>query len=282
MIENLLPLAGTVAFGPIGGAVGTALSGAIGMGRANKFEKEFDQANRQVRPVDPMQLSYMQDLKNQERAYRAGTDAASRFAMTGVRDQGATASASILRAGGGPNDLLRSQRISDRGYADIAARQSGIANQLLGMRGGVVNDISDRVFSEQRWNRDMAFGRWQNERKDANNNLMAATGMLAQEVPEGGYLGPLFKGGAEPPPTPFAQKSGAGGSWGLPYENKAPATGYNAQADLYMQKAGPYETPAPAPPVYGNMPTVPYPTLPPRTGYQQLLRQQSPYAPYAQ
>lgn len=190
-IENLLPLIGTLGFGPAGGAVGTGIAGAIGQGKAKSFEDQYNLADKNVNPIDPGQVAMMAALKRQEGAYRAGTDAAAGFGMSGVRDMGVQAMSNIRRAGGGVGDLLRSQRVSDRGYADIAARSSGIANQLLGMRGGIVNDIANKVFGEQKYHRGMKYSQWQNAQQDANNNLQAATGMLAQGVPDSGFIGNL-------------------------------------------------------------------------------------------
>ncbi len=250
-IENFLPLLGTVAFGPMGGAVGTAAAGAIGMGRAKGFESEYNQADKNVHPIDPMQLAYMNELKRQEKTYRAGTDPSAGFAMSGVRDTGAQTMSNIRRAGGGVGDLLRSQRVSDRGYAEISARSSGIANQLLGMRGGVVNDISDRVFGEQKYHRGMKYAQWQNAQQDANNNIQAGVGMLAQGIPDEGLFGDIdlgapkrgsfgqggAGGSAGPARAPIAPKVGGGG---MPYSLNDP---YGVPREALQQNL--YGAPAP-------------------------------------
>jgi hypothetical protein len=197
-LENLLPMLGTLAFGPAGGAVGTAVAGIVGGDKAKGFEDQYNEADKRVNPIDPGQVAMMSALKRQEGAYRAGTDASSSFGMAGVRDGAAQLPRNILRAGGGVGDILRGARVSDRGYAEIASRAPGIANQLLGMRGGIVHDIANKVFGEQKYHRGMKYSQWQNAQQDANNNLQAATGMLAQGVPDAGFLGGLKMGGTSP------------------------------------------------------------------------------------
>lgn len=224
-IENLLPLIGTAAFGPAGGAVGTAVAGVIGGERAKGFEDQYNEADRRVNPQDPMQMAMIGKLDRLERQYRAGTDPSSSFGMAGVRDMGTQLMTNTLRAGGGVGDLMRGARVSDRGYADIASRAPGIANQLLSMRGGIVNDIANKVFGEQKYHRGMKYSQWQNAQQDSNNNMQAATGMLAQAAPDAGFLGGLKMGGTPPanqmnqvPPMNVGQ-----GSYSQPmYENSSP------------------------------------------------------------
>lgn len=192
-------MAGEVAQGVFGGAVTGASSGAPlgpwGMGagaviggisglmqgkNAKRLDKQYQMAENAVNPIDPGQQAYLQRLRQQERNYRAGSDATSAFAAQQARNVGATTQANLLRAGGPGtvSNLLRAQAGTNNAFAQIGANASQGANQVLGMQGGLINQIAERRYNRQREIRDQAMERSVSARQNLQNMFSGALAMV--------------------------------------------------------------------------------------------------------
>lgn len=169
--------------GPFGMAAGGAIGLASGLFQgqnAKRLEKQYQQAEANVQTTDPGQTAFLQRLRQQERNYRAGTDASSAFAAQQARNVGSTTQANLLRAGGpgAVSNLLRAQAGTNNAMANIGAQASQGANQMLGLQGGIVDQIAQRNFMRQRERRNQAMERSVSARQNIQNMFSGALAMV--------------------------------------------------------------------------------------------------------
>lgn len=140
----------------------------------------YDTAEAGVNPVDPNQMAFLNRLRTQEQRFRAGTDPSSAFAAQGVQQQGAQTQRNMLRAGGpgAVGNMLRAQQGVNQGMAGVGAQAANMGNQLLGMQGGVINTIADRVYDLQRDRRNQAMARMEQNRQNVWNGISGMTATL--------------------------------------------------------------------------------------------------------
>jgi len=153
----------------------------IAQGIQNKgLRRDYEKAEAGVNPIDPGQIAFMNRLRQQERAFRAGTDPSSAFAARGVQAAGQQTQQNILRAGGpgAIGQMLRAQQGVNQGMAGIGAQAAGMGNQLTGMQFGLQNMISERVYQRQRELRDQAMARFEQGRQNLNNMVSGTIATL--------------------------------------------------------------------------------------------------------
>lgn len=162
-----------------GGLIG-GISGAIQGSNAKKLNSLYEQAEANVKTTDPMQMAFLQRLRQQERNYRAGTDASSAFAASQARNVAAQTQANLYRAGGvgAVNNLLRSQAVGNQAMAQIGANASQGANQMLGLQGGIIDQITARNLQRQRELRNQAMERSVSARQNLQNMFSGALAMV--------------------------------------------------------------------------------------------------------
>lgn len=171
----------------VGGPWGAAIGGGLGLigglmqaGQQKKRMGEYNRAEAGVQPVDPNQVAFLNRLKQQERFYRAGTDAASAFAR---QDQGnalAQTQANITRMGGGINQLLRSQQQANYGNAAIGAQASNRADGMLAAQGNLTNMIAERKYKYDQLRRDEAKVYMDQGRQDLMNLFAGGIASIPQ------------------------------------------------------------------------------------------------------
>lgn len=207
LLMHSLPAVGQIAGGPVGGAVGTLAAGVLGQFAADGQQKAADAAVNAIPMYDPKQLSYMNDVQRTERAFRAGTDPNTTNAIRQAVQAGGQVGANLVRAGGTDvfSNLLRGQAATQQAIGRYSAAAGAEANNVMNMRGRLVDNMAARVYSQQRMRADDLMAKVARTRQDANNNMLAAVPMLPQ-------VG--LKKSTTPFQDIFGQPDGAlGGSW---------------------------------------------------------------------
>lgn len=212
--------AGFTVGGPVGAVVGAVIGGISGFSKgkqAKKLEKSYQNAEKNVNPIDPAMQAYLARVRQQERQFRAGTDTSSAFAAQQARNVGAQTQANLARAGGPGmvGNLLRSQQALGTTIAGIGANAQQGANQALGIQGGILGNISERVYQRQRELRNQAMSRAAGSRQDINNLLAGGLAMIPQlsgqfTQPHIGAPGMNNQNGLGAPQNPM---NGAGNSY---------------------------------------------------------------------
>lgn len=174
---------GTTVMPGIGTAVGAIIGGISGFMQgknAQNLQKKYEAAEANVRTTDPMQMAYLQRLRNQERAYRAGADPSSAFAAMQARNVTAQTQANLLRAGGAGavGNLLRAQAVGGQTMAEIGARASEGANTMMQLQGNIIDQITARNMQRQRELRDQALARAVGAQQDIRNQFQGSLAML--------------------------------------------------------------------------------------------------------
>jgi len=116
--------------GPYGAAIGAVFGGVAGGiqgSNARKKMQAYEKAQNAIQPIDPNQVAFLNKLNRQEQFYRAGTDAASGFAMGNQNNALSQTQANLVRGGASGNQLLRAQQVANMGQAAIGAAAAGRA-----------------------------------------------------------------------------------------------------------------------------------------------------------
>ena len=176
------------------GALIGGIGGFMGGKQAKKLEADYQKAESAINPIDPGQQAYLQRLRQQERNFRAGTDASSAFAAQQARNVGSTTQSNLMRAGGPGtvNNLLRAQSGTNMAMAAIGASAAQGANQMLGLQGGLIDQISDRRYRRQQELRNQAMERSVSQRQNIQNMFSGALAMvpdMAMKFGQGGQIG---------------------------------------------------------------------------------------------
>lgn len=177
-------------FGPPGAIIGGAIGLVSGIAKGKqqqKLNRDYERANAAVRPVDPDQVAFLNRLRQQERFYRSGMDAASGFARQDQMNALAQTQANIARMGGGINQLLQAQQAANMGQAAIGAHASRMADPMLMAQGNLTDLIAQRKYDYYLRNRDIAMARMEQGRQDINN--MFAGGMSILPAIAGSFAG---------------------------------------------------------------------------------------------
>lgn len=173
--------AGNEIAGPLGALIGGGIGLAAGRakGRAQQgLNKAYERAESAVQPVDPDQVAFLNRLRQQERFYRSGMDAASGFARQDQMNALAQTQANIARMGGGINQLLQAQQAANMGQAAIGAQASRMADPMLMAQGNLTNLIAQRKYDYYQRQRDVAMARMEQGRQDINNMFSGALGTM--------------------------------------------------------------------------------------------------------
>lgn len=181
-LTHMLPAVGMLAYGPAGAGVGTILAGAAGRAQANKLENAAAAAEKAIPMYDPHQLSLINEVDRTRRAFQAGTDPHTSSATRSLLQTGSTVGGNVLRAGGPDviQNLLRSQSATQQAIGKVAAGTAGAANDLLSLKGRLVDNAAERVYGQQRRRADDLLARAARSRQDANNNMLAGVPFLPQ------------------------------------------------------------------------------------------------------
>lgn len=181
----------------IGAGIG-AISGLLQGQQAKRLNKQYDAAEKAIQTTDPAQMAFLNRLRQQERAFRTGTDKSSAFALNQAQNVNSNTQANLLRAGGAGavNNLLRSQAVSNNAIANIGADAAGQANQLMELQSGIIDQIADRNFARQRELRNQAMSRAINSRQNLRNMFQGALAMVPGITGQMGGFGPK-SGGAQ-------------------------------------------------------------------------------------
>lgn len=181
-----------------------AISGLLQGQQAKRLNKQYDAAEKAIQATDPAQMAFLNRLRQQERAFRTGTDKSSAFALNQAQNVNANTQANLLRAGGAGavNNLLRSQAVSNNAIANIGAQAAGQANQLMELQSGIINQIANRNFARQRELRNQAMSRAVNSRQNLQNMFQGALAMVPGITGRMGGFGPK---GVQPMPRGTAQ-----------------------------------------------------------------------------
>ena len=169
--------------GPWGMAAGALIGGIAGIGqgkRAQKLEKDYQNAEKAINPVDPNQLAYLNKVRQQERNFRGGSDPSSAFAAMNARNVGGQTMANISRAGGPGvvGNLLRAQAGTNQAIAGIGANAGAQANQMLALQGGLIDRMADKVYQRQVERRNQAMERSVSARQNIQNTFQGALAMV--------------------------------------------------------------------------------------------------------
>ena len=184
-LRTAAPAIGTLAGGPVGGAIGTLVSGAIGMGQSDNLRKQYDQKDAAIPSVDPATMAFRDQVAMRRRMYDAGTNRIAQNRMRLANQGMATTQANIARqtggsAGGAIQGLLASQNVGQQNAMQALAPNDAASNQLLGMEQQLVDDMAQRRLSLQTYARDVAMSEYALSRQGAERNMMAAAGMMPQ------------------------------------------------------------------------------------------------------
>lgn len=163
---------------PIGPIVNLAYNGYMAARSGSKAKRsmaDFEKRDAAIPLDDPEQRSILNRLGNQERYYRAGTDTNTAYANRLAMNAGAQAQTNLVRAGGPGiiQNLLSSQAVTGRQLGANAAQAAGMANQMLGMQGDLVNLMAQRRYDRQRYRRDLSLMQGTQYQQDANNHTQA-------------------------------------------------------------------------------------------------------------
>jgi hypothetical protein len=180
----------------VGGAIGSfAGSLALNAAAGDKM-KDFERRDKGIPMDDPEQRGYLNRLVQQERYYRSGADPNTGLANRLVQQSGAQAQANLARAGGPGTvqNLLSSQNVTNRGLAANAAQAAGMADNMLGMQGNLINMMASRRYDRQRYRRDLSLMQGQQQQQNANNMFSSALGTIGTTA-GGADFGGILKTG---------------------------------------------------------------------------------------
>lgn len=233
------------AAGPYGSLIGAVLGAGAGLMQgqaANRKRSEFEARDAAIPLNDPVQQGFLNRLAQQERQYRIGMDPNTALANRLTQQSGAQTQANLARAGGPGlvQNLLSSQNVTNRGLAASAAQAAGMADNMLGMQGQLVNLMAQRRYDRQRYRRDLALMESAQQQQNINNQFSAGLSALPGVIGSFGGMG----GGARASeqPAPVMGTGGAGGSFPETYKyaNATPASGGSAPYSY----ADPYAIPS--------------------------------------
>jgi hypothetical protein len=164
-------------------AAGALIGGIAGIGqgkRAKQLEKDYQNAENAINPVDPNQVAYLNKVRQQERNFRGGSDPSSAFAAMNARNVGGQTMANISRAGGPGvvGNLLRAQAGTNQAIAGIGANAGAQANQMLALQGGLIDRMADKVYQRQVERRNQAMERSVSARQNIQNTFQGALAMV--------------------------------------------------------------------------------------------------------
>jgi len=184
-------------------AIGAGIEG----GKAKKQNALADKLDKQIPLNDPVQQGYLNRLAQQERYYRSGADPNTGLANRLVQQSGAQTQSNLVRAGGPGTvqNLLSSQNVTNRGLAANAAQAAGMADNMLGMQGNLVNLMAQRRYDRMRYGRDKALMQGQQHQQNSNNfisSMMGTVGDIARSMGGGGGTGGTRSVGANAPLGP--------------------------------------------------------------------------------
>ena len=152
----------------------------VGIGHAMSWQakKLYDKYKKIADGIgdDPEQRGYLNRLAMQERLYRSGGDTGTAYANRLAGNAGAQAQANIARAGGGQGlvqNLLSSQAVTQRQYGANMAQTTDRADNMLGLRGQLINMMAQRRYDLQRYKRDREMALWA-QKKQLSNNLISS------------------------------------------------------------------------------------------------------------
>jgi hypothetical protein len=216
------------AFGPWGAGAGALIGGIGGFmqgKQAKKLDKAYQDSEKNIQVMDPLSMARLAQLRQQERNFRAGTDASSGFAAQQARNVAAQTQSNLMRAGGPGlvGNQLRSQQALGTTIAGIGANAASGANQILGMQGGLIDRLSERQYQRQRELRNIAMSRATAARQDINNQFAGALASLPQMGMQFG--GPKAAGGMSGSSfNPFTPANNPVGSYDVnfPVQNMTP------------------------------------------------------------
>ena len=186
------------AFGPWGMAAGAVIGGISGYAqgkRAQKLEKDYQNAEKKADPFSIRMEAFLNRQRQQERLFRTGSDSSSAFAAGNARNVGAQTMANI-RTAGGPGvvgNLLRAQAGTNQAIAGIGASAAQGANQMMAAQQGLTQRMEDLAYQRRVELRNQALERSVSARQNIQNTFQGALAMVP------GMTGGISKmGGGKP------------------------------------------------------------------------------------
>lgn len=160
------------------------VKGMFDSSRANKLENKALEANKNIPRQDAGVLSLLGDIQQKRRYAESGATKMMALKRGMIQDTMGQTQANLLRASGGNggtviDSLLRSQNIGGRAMAQAAADTEQLAPQYMAMQAPLVTDMADRKLSLDTYDRDLAMANAAQARRDANDNIWGAVGLLA-------------------------------------------------------------------------------------------------------
>ena len=134
---------------------------------------------------DPEQRGLLNVLGRQERLYRAGADTNTAYGNRLAMNAGAQSQANLARAGGGQGlvqNMLSSQAVTQRQLGANAAQAAARADQMLGMRGELINLMLQRRYELQKYRRDREMALWAAKKQLSNNMISAGMSQFNQSM----------------------------------------------------------------------------------------------------
>lgn len=233
---------GAAVGGPWGALIGGIAGGIHGIfkgAEAAKLRKDYEKKEKNIPLYDPMQIAYLNNVTQQERLMRSGMDSSSALAARLQGNAGAQTQANLVRAGG-PNvvqNLLRSQAVTQNQNAVVGANASQAAGDLMRLRGRLIDNIAERVYSRQREIRNQAMDKYALAAQGIKNNAANAQGAVPGKETFQGMGGGMKQAPQQQPQAP-QQRQGYGNQ--NPGYGGAPSTQGNpyAVAQTYRLDTG--------------------------------------------
>ena len=160
----------------------------VGVGHAMSWQakKLYDKYARIADSIgdDPEQRGLVNTLARQERLYRAGADTNTAYANRLAMNAGAQTQANLARYGGPGlvQNMMGSQAITQRQLGANAAQAASQADNMLGMRGQLVNIMAQRRYDLQKYRRDREMALWAAKKQLSNNMISAGMSQFNQSM----------------------------------------------------------------------------------------------------
>lgn len=179
--------------GPWGALIGGVVGGVAGGIQGNQAKKAREKSDKlsDIPMEDPGQRAYLNRVRQQERQQRAATDPSSAFAALNARNALGQTQQNVLRASGGNatqgiSSMLAAQNNTNQAIMGIGATAGQRADSLLGLEGGLIDNIAARRKELMEYKRDRAYAEYVGMKQNLNNQMSQGLGTMPQ-IGAGGY-----------------------------------------------------------------------------------------------
>jgi len=201
---------------PLGAAAGSALGGGV------EAIVKSSQANKmQLTPTDIRQKILLDEIRQKRKALESGITVTPQ--MEAIQQMGTTAMNRATRATGGNIgalvNALRSINLSTgRGMNELYGQMTGQSMNMLGVQNELTQQMANRDFSTQMYNKAQAMGSSQKMMQDSTANILAFLARMKEKQERDSVLGLVPSGGV----TQNNNNYGVGGNniMDVLYQNK--------------------------------------------------------------